>query len=127
MPVMAPRIGLARRAKLARAAFAIVSVGAALASILVAPGVIGLCGAGLALTMCAIALHDARHFLIPNWLSAAAFALAIAHAAALDPQAPLPAIGIALVRACASGGMFLALKLGYRAWHGHDGLGMGDV
>ena len=111
---MAPRIGLARRAKLARAAFAIVSVGAALASILVAPGLIGLCGAGLALTMCAIALHDARHFLIPNWLSAAAFVLAIAHAVALDPQLPLPAIGIALVRACASGGMFLALKLGYR-------------
>ena len=127
MPVMAPRIGLARRAKLARAAFAIVSVGAALASILVAPGVIGLCGAGLALTMCAIALHDARHFLIPNWLSAAAFVLAIAHAVALDPHGPLPQIGMALVRAGVSGGLFLALKLGYRAWRGHEGIGMGDV
>jgi len=124
---MARRSGLGRRASLARAAFAIVSVAAALASILVAPGARGLLGAGLALVTCAIALHDARHFLIPNWLNAAAFALAIAHAAALDPHAPLPPIGLALVRAGAAGGMFLALKLGYRAWRGHDGIGMGDV
>ena len=63
MPVMAPRIGLARRAKLARAAFAIVSVGAALASILVAPGLIGLCGAGLALTTGRVPPIVVRHFL----------------------------------------------------------------
>jgi leader peptidase (prepilin peptidase)/N-methyltransferase len=128
---MTPRtglgLGLGRRARLARATFAIVSAGAALASIVVAPGAIGICGAGLALMMCAIALHDARHFLIPNWLVAAAFVLAIAHAAALDPHAPLPPIGIALARAGISGGLFLALKLGYRWWRGHEGIGMGDV
>ena len=131
MAAMAPRVelglGLGRRARLARTAFTIVSIGAALASVLMAPGAIGLCGAGLALTMCAIAMHDARHFLIPNWLSAAAFVLAIAHAAALDPHAPLPQIGGALARAGVSGGFFLALKLGYGWWRGHEGIGMGDV
>ena len=127
MAPMAPRIGLGRRARLARSSFMIVSVGAALASIFVAPGAIGLFGAALALVTCAIALHDARHFLIPNWLVAAAFALAIGHAAALDPHAPLSPIGIALARAGASGGLFLALKLGYGWWRGHEGIGMGDV
>jgi leader peptidase (prepilin peptidase)/N-methyltransferase len=128
---MAPRtglgLGLGRRARLARAAFAVVAVGAAVASILVAPGTIGFCGASLALVTCAIALHDARHFLIPNWLSVAALALAIGHAAALDPHAPLYPIGIALVRAGVAGGLFLALKLGYGWWRGHEGIGMGDV
>ncbi|HLH87357.1 MAG TPA: A24 family peptidase [Xanthobacteraceae bacterium] len=128
---MAPRTGLGlgpgRRARLARRAFTIVSVGAALASVLVARGPIGVCGAGLALTMCAIALHDARHFLIPNWLVAAAFVLAIAHAAALDPHVPLPQIGIALARAGVAGGFFLALKLAYGWLRGQEGLGMGDV
>ena len=131
MAAMAPRTGLGlgpgRRARFARRAFTVVSGGAALASILVAPGAIGVCGAGLALTMCAIALHDARHFLIPNWLVAAAFVLAIAHAVALDPHAPLPPIGIALARAGVSGGLFLALKLGYGWLRGHEGIGMGDV
>ena len=128
---MAPGLGLGRRfgrrARLARGAFTIVSVGAALASIIVSPDARGLAGAGLALLMCAIALYDARHFLIPNTLAAAAFALALAHAAALDPQAPLAPIGIALARACVSGGLFLAIRLGYRGWRGRDGLGLGDV
>jgi leader peptidase (prepilin peptidase)/N-methyltransferase len=124
---MAPRIGLGRRARLARAAFTIIAAGAAIASIVVSPDTRGLAGAALALLMCAIALYDARHFLIPNTLSAAALALALAHAAALDPHAPLPQIGIALMRAGASGGMFLAIRLGYRRWRGRDGLGLGDV
>ncbi len=124
---MAPRIGLGRRARLARAAFTIIAAGAAIASIIVSPDARGLAGAALALLMCAIALYDARHFVIPNALSAAAFALALAHAAALDPHAPLPQVGIALARACACGGMFLAIRLGYRRWRGRDGLGLGDV
>jgi leader peptidase (prepilin peptidase)/N-methyltransferase len=124
---MAPRIGLGRRARLARGTFTIVSVGAAIASILVAPDARGVLGAALALVMCAIALYDARYFLIPNWLSALALLLAVAHAATLDPYAPLAPILIALLRAAITGGLFLALKLGYRWWRGHDGIGMGDV
>src|SRR6185503_18513704 len=82
---MAPRLGLRPRARLARGAFTIVSVGAAVASVLVSPDARGVLGAALALAMCAIALYDARHFVIPDALNAAAFALALAHAAALDP------------------------------------------
>jgi leader peptidase (prepilin peptidase)/N-methyltransferase len=124
---MAPRIGLGRRARLARTTFAIVAVAAALASIVVAPGPRGWLGAALALVVCAIALYDARHFVIPDGLSAAAFALAIAHAAALDPSAVWPQIAAALVRTAVAAGAFLALKLGYRWWRGRDGIGLGDV
>jgi leader peptidase (prepilin peptidase)/N-methyltransferase len=124
---MARRIGLGRRARLARGTFTIVSIGAAAASVVVAPDARGLLGAALALVMCAVALYDARHFLIPNALVALALVLALAHAAALDPQAPLPPIGIALLRAAVSGGLFLAIRLGYRRWRGRDGLGLGDV
>jgi leader peptidase (prepilin peptidase)/N-methyltransferase len=124
---MARRIGLGRRARLARGAFTIVSVGAAVASIVVSPDARGGLGAALAFVMCAVALYDARHFVIPNTFSAAALVLALAYAAALDPHAPLPQIGIALMRGCASGLMFLAIRLGYRRWRGRDGLGLGDV
>jgi len=124
---MARHIGLRRRASLARGAFTVISIGAAVASIVVAPDVRGVLGAALALVMCAVALYDARHFVIPNTLVAAAFVLALAHAAALDPRAPLPPVGIALLRAVESGGLFLAIRLGYRRWRGRDGLGLGDV
>jgi len=124
---MARHIGLRRRASLARGAFTVISIGAAVASIVVAPDVRGVLGAALALVMCAVALYDARHFVIPNALVAAAFVLALAHAAALDPRAPLPPVGIALLRAVESGGLFLAIRLGYRRWRGRDGLGLGDV
>src|SRR6185437_8878171 len=124
---MARHIGLRRRASLARGAFTVISIGAAVASIVVAPDVRGVLGAALALVMCAVALYDARHFVIPNALVAAAFVLALAHAAALDPRAPLPPAGIAVLRAVVSGGLFLAVRLGYRRWRGRDGLGLGDV
>jgi leader peptidase (prepilin peptidase) / N-methyltransferase len=124
---MARRVGLGRRASLARGAFMVVSVGAAVASIVVMPDARGVLGAALALVMCAVALYDARHFVIPNALGAATFALALAHAAVLDPHAPLPPVGMALLRAVVSGGLFLAIRLGYRRWRGRDGLGLGDV
>ena len=124
---MARHIGLRRRASLARGAFTVISIGAAVASIVVAPDVRGVLGAALALVMCAVALYDARHFVIPNALVATAFVLALAHAAALDPRAPLPPVGIAVLRAVVSGGLFLAIRLGYRRWRGRDGLGLGDV
>jgi leader peptidase (prepilin peptidase)/N-methyltransferase len=93
----------------------------------VAPGLRGLLGAGLALLMGAIALYDARHFIIPNSLSAAALALALVHAAASDPQMAGPEIGLALLRGGATGAVFLAIGFGYRWLRGRDGIGMGDI
>ena len=116
-----------RRARIARAAFAMVSVAAALASIVAAPDMRGILGAGLALLMGAIALYDARHFIIPNILNAAALVLALAHAVALDPGAAALQVMLALARGAASGGAFLAIKLAYRWLRGREGLGMGDV
>jgi leader peptidase (prepilin peptidase)/N-methyltransferase len=116
-----------RRAGIAQAAFAAIAVAAALASIVAAPDARGVLGAGLALAMGAIALYDARYFLIPNVLNAAALVLALAHAVALDPQAPGAQIALALARGAVAGGVFLAIKLGYRWLRGREGLGMGDV
>ena len=115
------------RARIARAAFAIVAVAAALASVVAAPDPRGLLGAGLALLMGAIALYDARYFIIPNALNAAALALALAHAVALDPDMAAEQIAMALVRGAVAGAAFLAIKLGYRRLRGREGIGMGDV
>jgi leader peptidase (prepilin peptidase)/N-methyltransferase len=116
-----------RRARIARAAFVVVAAAAALASIAAAPDARGLLGAGLAVLMGAIALHDARRFIIPNALNAAALALALAHAVALDPGAAADEVALALARVAVAAGVFLAIKLGYRAVRGREGLGMGDV
>jgi len=116
-----------RRARIARSAFAAVAIVAVLARIVVAPDARGLLGGCLALLMGAIALHDARRFIIPNVLNAAAFALALAHAVALDPGAAAEQVAWAIARAVVAGGVFLAIKLGYRWVRGREGLGMGDV
>ncbi|WP_426614735.1 hypothetical protein [Bradyrhizobium sp. McL0616] len=56
-------------------AFALALFMAVFTSLLIAPGANGLLGAYLATLMIAIALNDARHYLIPNELTAAAFDL----------------------------------------------------
>jgi leader peptidase (prepilin peptidase)/N-methyltransferase len=116
-----------RRARIARTAFAIVSVAAAVGSLVAAPDLRGVLGGLLALLMGAIALHDARHFIIPNVLNAAALALALAHAAVLEPGAAVEQILLALARGAIAGGVFLAIKLAYRFVRGREGIGMGDV
>ena len=67
-------------------------------SVIYAPGAIGFFGAGLALVMLAIAIIDWRHFIIPDWLNVAGGLLALMHAAALDPEAMLHGVAIAIVR-----------------------------
>ena len=87
----------------------LVAVGAVYVSIASAPGTIGLLAAALALVMLAIAVIDWRSFIIPDWLNAAGFGLAIMHAAAQAPEAMLQAIAMAALR-----GVGLALVAG--AW-----------
>src|SRR5262249_26819062 len=53
-------------------------------SLISAPGLTGFLGAGLGVIMLAIAVIDARRFIIPNALPAAAFGLGLLHAAALQ-------------------------------------------
>lgn len=102
-------------------------VAAVLASLILAPGADGLCGAFLAALMLAIAARDARHYLIPNELTGIAFALGLARAGLAGPDAGASAALWAGFRAGAVAVPLLALMLLYRRWRGRDGLGLGDV
>ena len=105
--------------------------GAAVASIatslLVSPDLHGALGAALAVAMLAIAVIDARHFIIPDELNAAGLVLALLSAGAQRPDAVLAAVGAALLRGAVLALAFLALRVGYRRLRGRDGIGLGDV
>jgi leader peptidase (prepilin peptidase)/N-methyltransferase len=96
-------------------------------SLVTAPGAEGLYGAFLAALMLAIAAYDARHYLIPNELTGAAFALALLRAAAFVPDIGIEALLWPLARAAAVVLPLLLLMALYRRWRGRDGLGLGDV
>ncbi|EJN12857.1 prepilin signal peptidase PulO-like peptidase [Bradyrhizobium sp. YR681] len=97
------------------------------ASLVAAPGAEGMFGAFLAALMLAIAAHDARHYLIPNVLTGAAFALALLRAATFVPDVGAEALLWPVIRAAAVAIPLLLLMAFYRRWRGRDGLGLGDV
>ena len=96
-------------------------------SLLASPGADGLFGAFLGLLMFAIAIIDSRRYIIPNELTAAAFALALLRAGTVGPDAGWLGVVWAALRATAIVVPFLGLMIGYRRWRGRDGLGLGDV
>ncbi|MGH6853750.1 MAG: hypothetical protein ACREDJ_11275, partial [Methylocella sp.] len=71
----------ARRAPIEYAAFAALACAIAIASLVAAPGAAGLLGGALGVLMLAIAVADARAFIIPGKLTVAAFLLALPNAA----------------------------------------------
>jgi len=87
----------------------------------------GAFGSALALLMLAIALSDIRHFIVPDALSATAFALGLIFAGLFDDAPLLEAIVTCLLRAAAAALPLLALMLLYEWWRGRPGLGLGDV
>jgi leader peptidase (prepilin peptidase)/N-methyltransferase len=103
-----------------------IALACAAASVVMAGGVRGALGAGLALLMLVIAAVDARRFIIPNELTLAALALALVQAAILDTN-PAAAILQAVLRALALGLIFFAIRETYVRLRGRDGLGLGDV
>jgi leader peptidase (prepilin peptidase) / N-methyltransferase len=118
----------AGQAALKYAAFAALGCAVALASLAAAPGYPGLFGGGLGLLMLAVALSDARAFIIPDRLTLAAFALGLAEAARggfenmmTESVAAAAARGIALALA------FLVLRQVYWRLRHRHGLGLGDV
>ena len=121
------RLTVWRERPLAVCTVGLVAVAACGASVVAAPGLPGYLGAGLALIAIAIAVIDARFFIIPNELSAAAFALALVHAASLAPHAIWAAVGIAVLRGAVLALLFLGLREAYRRLRGRDGIGLGDV
>jgi leader peptidase (prepilin peptidase)/N-methyltransferase len=96
-------------------------------SLVASPGVEGLFGAFLGLLMFAIAIIDSRRYIIPNELTAAAFALALLRAGTVGPDADWLGVAWAALRAAAIALPFLTLMVLYRRWRGRDGLGLGDV
>jgi leader peptidase (prepilin peptidase)/N-methyltransferase len=115
-----------RERPLAARGVAVAAIAACAVSLIAAPGLAGWFGAALALIAIAIAVIDARWFIIPNELSAAAFALGLGYAAATELE-PLQAVLFAALRGGVLALLFLALREGYRRLRGRDGIGLGDV
>jgi len=103
------------------------ALAACAASVIAAPGLPGWLGAGLALIAIAIAVIDARFLIIPNELSAAAFALALLNAANWAPHVLWESVGMAILRAAVLALLFWALRALYRRIRGREGIGLGDV
>ena len=121
------RLTMWRERPLAALAVVLLAVAACVASFVAAPGVPGYLGAGLALIAIAIAVIDARWFIIPNELSAAAFALALVNAASQAPDAIWESVGVAVLRGAVLALLFLGLREIYRRLRARDGIGLGDV
>jgi leader peptidase (prepilin peptidase)/N-methyltransferase len=109
------------------AVVALSGLAAVTASVVMVPGVLGWLGAGLALLMLAIAVIDARHFIIPDRLNAAALALGLLHAASGEPHAIMEAVAFACLRGAVLGLLFLGLRVLYARLRHREGLGLGDV
>jgi leader peptidase (prepilin peptidase)/N-methyltransferase len=97
------------------------------ASLVLVPDWRGVLGAGLALLMAAIAAVDARRFIIPDELSAAALVLGFVHAAAEDADAWGQALAGSVLRGAVPALAFLAVRALYRRLRGREGIGLGDV
>jgi leader peptidase (prepilin peptidase)/N-methyltransferase len=91
------------------------------------PDLRGAFGGALALLMLAIAISDAREFIVPDAFTASAFALGVISAGLFGQGTPGEAALMCLLRAAATALPFLALMLFYEWWRGRRGLGMGDV
>jgi leader peptidase (prepilin peptidase) / N-methyltransferase len=120
------RIASAMRAVHVLLAGVAVSVGV-LASVVLVPDSRGAWGAGLAVLMVAIAAVDARRFIIPDELTAAALALGLAYAAIGDADTWVLALAWAVLRGGVPAAAFLGVRAAYRRWRGLEGIGLGDV
>src|SRR5215831_11747011 len=120
-------VGRSMRARLGLGLLAVVVIAVSFAFAPGAPGAPGAFGAGLGLIMLAIAAVDARRFIIPNELVAAALVLGLVQATMQESGAAMPALALAAVRAAVLVLLFLALRWLYAWWRGREGLGLGDV
>ena len=108
-------------------AVALLALIAVAASIKAVPGPAGYLGAALALLMLAIAVIDARWFIIPDQLSATGFALGLINAAVTAPLEMWQAAALAFARGAVLALLFYALRTLYRRLRGRQGIGLGDV
>ncbi len=109
------------------ATIVVAAIATAAASMIVVPGGRGVAGAGLACLMIAIAAVDARRFIIPDELTAAALALGLADAAIRHPDGIGEALALAALRGAIVAASFFGLWALYRRLRGREGIGLGDV
>jgi len=109
------------------ATIVVAAIATAAASMIVVPGGRGVAGAGLACLMIAIAAVDARRFIIPDELTAAALALGLADAAIRHPDGIGEALALAALRGAIVAAAFFGLWALYRRLRGREGIGLGDV
>jgi leader peptidase (prepilin peptidase)/N-methyltransferase len=116
------------RAASPTAAFALAATAAAIliASLTISTNARGALGAALGWLMLAIARSDARRFVVPDPLVAAAFVLGLVDAA-LASDGGLEAPAVAAAQGALAAGALLAIELFYRRLRGRSGLGLGDV
>ena len=105
----------------------LLAVAAVIASVVSAPGGIGILGAALALLTLTIAIIDWHRFVIPNALSGAGLGLALIYAAVREPNAILTSVGFAGLRGVILAAIFLLIRYAYARIRGRDGIGLGDV
>jgi leader peptidase (prepilin peptidase)/N-methyltransferase len=119
-------VTLARHETRVMAAVAAIATAGVVASLAVESGMGGVLAAGLVLVVIAIAVIDARSFIIPDELNAAGIVLGLAYAGFTEPS-----VTDGLMPAALRGGIvalaFLAIRSCYRRLRGRDGLGLGDV
>src|SRR5262249_17179101 len=87
----------------------------------------GVIGAGLAILMIAIAIIDARRFIIPDELTAAALTLGLLDAVIQEPDTVLHALSTAALRGAIVALAFFRLRVLYKLVRGREGIGLGDV
>ena len=97
------------------------------ASLILLPNAQGAIGGGLAVLMIAIAIVDARRFIIPDELTATALALGFLHAAIQGADLVVEALASAAIRGAVLALAFLSLRVLYRRVRGREGIGLGDV
>jgi leader peptidase (prepilin peptidase)/N-methyltransferase len=116
-----------RRELIACAAFAAIACSIVIASLFAAPATSGLLGGALGLLMLAVAVADARAFIIPDKLTIAAFLLALTNAA-IEGLASMPEnIAVAALRGLVLALAFFALREIYLRLRHRHGIGLGDV
>ncbi|HEY4846927.1 MAG TPA: A24 family peptidase [Methylocella sp.] len=117
----------ARQATITYAAFAAIACAIVIASLVAAPGRSGLFGGTLGLLMLAIAIADARSFIIPDKLTIAAFLLALTNAANEGLESTPENIAVAASRGLVLAVAFFALRESYLRLRHRHGIGLGDV
>jgi len=125
--VLAGRGRASLRELITYAAFVAIACSIVIASLVAAPGRSGIFGGALGVLMLAVAVADARAFIIPDKLTIAAFLLALTNAAN-EGLASMPEnIAVAALRGLVLALAFFALRKIYLRLRHRHGIGLGDI